>query len=119
MNLNELFVSCLFSVSAFRLQKEASYKRPRAVGSSEDSRSVACLLRVAKCMRCGTENVGHFRFCHQCGVASGGEVVPLVLPATAPITVDMSQLVARRSAVTAAMADRPGQVRKLKTAAEF
>ena len=62
----------------------------------------------------------HFNFCHhQCGMAPGASPTAVQLPATPAVSVDMPELAACRAVVTAAMAGRPNQLRKLKTAAEF
>ena len=99
-------------------QTEASSKRSRTMGSPGDPSPVSLLLRVAECAKCGTENVGHFQFCHhQCGMAPGASPAAVQLPATPTVSVDMPKLAARRAVVTAAMASRPNhQLRKLKTA---
>ena len=49
----------------------------------------------------------------------GAHPASVVLPDTALVSVDQATLAVRRATVTAAMAVRPAQLRKLKTAAEF
>lgn len=63
--------------------------------------------------------MGHFRFCHQCGVAPGTLSFSFLGPRAPLPDIDLSRLAARRATVTAAMADRPGQLRKLKIAGDF
>ena len=77
------------------------------------------LVRYVLGPTCRTENVGHFDYCWFCGTQTfRGAPVPRD-PDTTVVRINVGKREARRTAVFAAMAERPGQKQKSKLVDDF